>query len=93
MRISIRRCLSMLRNTSDGNELAMPLPMPLVKEHSVGGWNTVYVGFRDRCILLTGASAVELDMVKSTLHGVEGWQRCVNRYSSSRCTAHVLLLL
>jgi len=24
MRISIRRCLSMLRNTSDGNELAMP---------------------------------------------------------------------
>jgi len=35
MRISIRRCLSMLRNTSDGNELAVPLPMP-VKEHSVG---------------------------------------------------------
>jgi len=24
MRISIRRCLSMLRNTSDGNELAVP---------------------------------------------------------------------
>jgi len=24
MRISIRRCLSMLRNTSDGNELALP---------------------------------------------------------------------
>jgi len=35
MRISIRRCLSMLRNTSDGNELAVPLPMPW-KEHSVG---------------------------------------------------------
>jgi len=28
MRIRIRRCLSMLRNTSDGNELALPLPMP-----------------------------------------------------------------
>jgi len=24
MRISIRRCLSMLRNTGDGNELALP---------------------------------------------------------------------
>jgi len=24
MRIRIRRCLSMLRNTSDGNELALP---------------------------------------------------------------------
>jgi len=35
MRISIRRCLSMLRNTSNGNELAMPLPMP-IKEHSAG---------------------------------------------------------
>jgi len=31
MRISIRRCLSILRNTSDGNELAMPLPMPWKK--------------------------------------------------------------
>jgi len=27
MRISIRRCLSMLRNTRDGNELALQLPM------------------------------------------------------------------
>jgi len=27
-RISTRRCLSMLRDTSNGNELAMPLPMP-----------------------------------------------------------------
>jgi len=35
MRISIRRCLSMLRNTGDGNELALPLPM-LTNEHSVG---------------------------------------------------------
>jgi len=35
MRISIRRCLSMLRNTSNGNELAVPLPMPK-EEHSVG---------------------------------------------------------
>jgi len=35
MRISIRRCLSMFRNTSNGNELAVPLPM-LSKEHSVG---------------------------------------------------------
>jgi len=34
MRISIRRCLSMLRNTGDGNELALPLPMP-IKVHSV----------------------------------------------------------
>jgi len=24
LRISIRRCLSILRNTSDGNELALP---------------------------------------------------------------------
>jgi len=39
MRISIRRCLSILRNTSDGNELALPLPMPW-KEHSVGSRNT-----------------------------------------------------
>jgi len=37
MRISIRRCLSMLRNTSYGNELALPLPMP-TNEHSVGSW-------------------------------------------------------
>jgi len=34
MRISIRRCLSMLRNTSDGNELAVPLQC-LVKKHSM----------------------------------------------------------
>jgi len=39
MRISIRRCLSMLRNTSDGNELAVPLPMPS-KVHSVSYWNS-----------------------------------------------------
>jgi len=37
MRISIRRCLSMLRNTRYGNELALPLPMPS-KEHSVDSW-------------------------------------------------------
>jgi len=35
MRISIRRCLSMLRNTSDGNELALPATNAL-QEHSVG---------------------------------------------------------
>jgi len=35
MRISIRRCLSMLRNTGDGNELAIPLQC-LAKVHSVG---------------------------------------------------------
>jgi len=34
MRISIRRCLSMLRNTVDGNGLALPASMP-TKEHSV----------------------------------------------------------
>jgi len=43
MRISIRRCLSMLRNTGGGNELAMPLPMPW-KEHSVGT-DTVMLGY------------------------------------------------
>jgi len=35
MRISIRRCLSMLRNTSDGNELALPATNAW-KEYSVG---------------------------------------------------------
>jgi len=36
MRISIRRCLSMLRNTSDGNELALPAINAFQKkEHSV----------------------------------------------------------
>jgi len=35
MRISIRRCLSMLRNTSDGNELAL-LATNAYKEHSIG---------------------------------------------------------
>jgi len=39
MRISIRRCLSMLRNTVYGNELTLP-PMPS-KEHCVGYWYTV----------------------------------------------------
>jgi len=39
MRISIRRCLSMLRKTSDGNELAVPAPNAC-KEHSVGNWYT-----------------------------------------------------
>jgi len=38
MRISIRRCLSMLRNTSDGNELAVPATNAYRKEHSVGCW-------------------------------------------------------
>jgi len=41
MRISIRRCLSILRNTSDGNELALPLPMP-AKEHSVSCSNSTF---------------------------------------------------
>jgi len=44
MRISIRRCLSMLRNTSDGNELAVARYQCLEKEHSVGCWYTVGVG-------------------------------------------------
>jgi len=48
MRISIRRCLSMLRNTSDGNELAMPLPMP-IKECSVAVW------YEDNTCVLGGA--------------------------------------
>jgi len=43
MRISIRRCLSMLRNTRDGNELALPATNALQKEHSVGYWDTVYL--------------------------------------------------
>jgi len=38
MRISIRRCLSMLRNTSNGNELAMPATNAYPKEHSVSYW-------------------------------------------------------
>jgi len=51
MRISIRRCLSMLRNTSDVNELrAAPMPC---KEHSVGCWYTVYAGLRYRWVLDT----------------------------------------
>jgi len=36
MRISIRRCLSMLRNTGDGNELALPATNAYQEEHSVG---------------------------------------------------------
>jgi len=59
MRISIRRCLSMLRNTSDGNELALPLPMPS-KEHSVSGWYTVYTRLLEMlgyyCWLLSAAA-------------------------------------
>jgi len=44
MRISIRRCLSMLRNTSDGNELAMPATNAYKKkENSVSSWYTVMV--------------------------------------------------
>jgi len=38
MRISIRRCLSMLRNTSDGNELALPAPNAL-EGYSVSRYN------------------------------------------------------
>jgi len=36
IRSSIRRCLSMLRNTSHGNELALPASNAYQKEHSVG---------------------------------------------------------
>jgi len=39
MRISIRRCLSMLRNTSDGNELALPATNAYLKGHSIGCLN------------------------------------------------------
>jgi len=46
MRISIRRCLSMLRNTSDGNELAVPATNAL-QEHSVDCWCTVMAGLLD----------------------------------------------
>jgi len=38
MRISIRRCLSMLRNTGDGNELALALPMP-------GKWHSIVIRY------------------------------------------------
>jgi len=45
MRISIRRCMSMLRNTSDVNELAVPPPMPSKKkEPSVGEEDNVMLG-------------------------------------------------
>jgi len=37
MRISIRRCLSMLRNTRDGNELALPA-INALQGHIVGCW-------------------------------------------------------
>jgi len=42
MRISIRRCLSMLRNTVYGNELTMPIQC-LSKVYSVEYWYTVWV--------------------------------------------------
>jgi len=45
MRISIRRCLSMLRNTSDGNELAMSATNAYQREHSVGSWYTESAGY------------------------------------------------
>jgi len=35
MRISIRRCLSILRNTSDGNELAVPATNALQRVYTV----------------------------------------------------------
>jgi len=41
MRISIRRCLSMLRNTSDGNALAVPATNAYQKEHSVSCFFTI----------------------------------------------------
>jgi len=47
LRISIRRCLSMLRNTSDGNELALPATNAYSKEYSVGYVYTVKALFRD----------------------------------------------
>jgi len=48
MRIRIRRCLSILRNTSDGNELAMPATQCLGKENSVDCWYTVDAGLLAR---------------------------------------------
>jgi len=41
MRISIRRCLSMLRNTSDGNELAVPATNAYQTSIVLGCWYTV----------------------------------------------------
>jgi len=55
MRISIRRCLSMLRNTSDGNELALPATNAYQKkEYSVASWYTVCLGSRTAWLLATG---------------------------------------
>jgi len=63
MRISIRRCLSMLRNTSDGNELAVPLPMP-IQEHSVSclymvsGLKRVFGYYRESETTVIGPSPI-----------------------------------
>jgi len=68
MRISIRRCLSMLRNASDGNELAVPATNALEKEHSVG---MLVYGYMPRlraawvtscCLAVSGASTVASEL-------------------------------
>jgi len=74
MRISIRRCLSMLRNTSDGNELALPLPMPS-KEHSVGWLGTVVAGLQGRpgyYLLAVALLAMACSLPSTTVSVVAG---------------------
>jgi len=57
MRISIRRCLNMLRNTGNGNELAVPLSMPC-KEHSVdtGYWICLVPGVPGLVLLVSAVA-------------------------------------
>jgi len=57
MRISIRRCLSMLRNTRNGNELALPA-INAFKEHSIGCWYTVMCLVLGSCVLNAVSVAV-----------------------------------
>jgi len=73
MRISIRRCLSMLRNTSDGNELAVPATNALQRcivpvtgiVRKVGYSRGASSGSR-RCAHQAGTSTPPLLLVLST---------------------------
>jgi len=60
MRISIRRCLSMLRKTSDGNELALPAINAYPKEHSVSHWYTVKLRSQDHLDTTVGVALVSV---------------------------------
>jgi len=55
IRSSTRCCLSMFRDTSDGNELAMPATNACQKEHSVVCWILYMLSLRPVGILHTVA--------------------------------------